>query len=138
MLEKKIGFLQEYLSKLSVYVSLSDDAILGNDDKLLAMERSFQLVVDETIDINAVIAYQLKGTVPESYRSTFYEMVPLGIIDQSFADTISESAKVRNQLTHDYEKLSRTDMVVAIKKFFKVYQTYAAILVKKFLNDESR
>jgi uncharacterized protein YutE (UPF0331/DUF86 family) len=133
ILEKKIGRLREYMSKLSPYVALPNDAIMTNQDKLLAMERSFQLVVDEAIDINALVSYQLGGKVSDSYKSTFYELVPLGIVEQSFADVISESAKVRNQLTHDYDKLSQTEIVSSIKRFFELYKTYLDKLIKRFI-----
>jgi uncharacterized protein YutE (UPF0331/DUF86 family) len=106
---------------------------MTNQDKLLAMERSFQLVVDEAIDINALVSYQLGGKVSDSYKSTFYELVPLGIVEQSFADVISESAKVRNQLTHDYDKLSQTEIVSSIKRFFELYKTYLDKLIKRFI-----
>lgn len=62
----------------------------------------FQLMVDEAVDINTALIYQLRGKVPDSYKSTFYELVSLDILEKSFAEKIAESVKVRNQMIHDY------------------------------------
>ncbi|MDE1975207.1 MAG: DUF86 domain-containing protein [Patescibacteria group bacterium] len=131
LLEKKLGLLKGYMDKLERYVVLGTDEILENDDKLLAMERAFQLVVDEAIDINSVLAYQLGNTVPDAYKSTFYDLVPIGVIDVDFADKISESAKVRNRLTHEYDNLTNKETVESIKKFFEMYKMYTKTVVEK-------
>lgn len=135
ILEKKILLLQGYLDDLQSYLTLSNDQILGNKDKLLSTERLFQLVADEAADINSVIAYQLGGQIPDSFKSSFYELVPLKVIEHSFAEQIMDSVKVRNQLTHDYEKLSKTETLAAIRRFFDMYKTYAKILIEKFLKE---
>ncbi len=132
VLKEKILLLQKYIKMLGSYLSLSDEEINQNEDKRLAMERSFQLVVDEAIDINAILIYQLGGTIPDSSKSSFYEIVPLNIIDQQFAEGIAESAKVRNQITHDYGKLSMNELVISTRKYFEMYKTYAKILIEKF------
>lgn len=132
-LEKRILRLRDYLEKLSPYVSLEQKKLLENDEKLLAMERLFLLVVDEAIDINAAIIYQLGGQIAESYKSTFHELVPLKVIDFELAEKIGESAKIRNQLTHDYEKLQKKDAIEAIKKFHPLFKEYLTILIEKFV-----
>ena len=133
-IKQKIKTLREYMDDLAPYASLSVEELVSNKEKRTLAERYFQLMVDEAIDINAALAYQLGGKIADAYRSTFFELVPLGIIDQSFADAISESAKVRNQLTHDYEKLSKKTVAESIKKFFEMYKQYAKIIVEKFLD----
>ncbi len=133
ILGNKILLLQKYLKRLESYVALTNDELAHNDDKRFAMERTFQLVVDESIDINGILSYQLGGTIPDSLRSSFYEIVPLKIIEHEFAEKISESAKIRNQMTHDYDKLTDLQVITAIKKFFAMYETYAKILVGKFI-----
>lgn len=134
ILREKILLLQKYFKKLLSYVSLSNEDLLKNEDKRLAMERLFQLVVDESVDINGILVYQLGGTIPDSLKSSFYELVPLKIIDRGFADKISDSAKIRNQMTHDYEKLTEEQIIISVKKFYEVYQEYIKILVEKFVD----
>lgn len=134
VLERKILVLLGYLEELKSYVNLSDEVIRHNKDKLYSMERMFQLVVDEAVDINAILAYHLGGKIPDSLKSSFFEIVPLKIIDYYFAEKISESAKTRNQVTYDYDKLTTAEVISSIRKFSEMYETYAKILVEKFIN----
>lgn len=122
------------MEDLAPYASLSVSKLTEDKEKRTLAERYFQLMVDEAIDINAALAYQLGGKIADAYKSTFFELVPLGIIDQVFAEAISESAKVRNQLTYDYDKLSKRVVAESIKKFFEMYKTYAKIITEKFLS----
>lgn len=133
IIRQKIQVFQGYMNDLAPYASLSAHELMDSKEKRTLAERYFQLMVDEAIDINASLSYQLGGKVADAYKSTFFELVPLGIIDQSFAESISESAKIRNQLTHDYDKLSPAAVVESIQKFFGLYKTYAKILVEKFM-----
>lgn len=132
-LEKKIVRLQEYMETLSEYVSLDAQMILKNKEKLFAMERAFLLTVDEAVDINAAVIYQIGGKVADSYKSTFHELITLGIVGIDLAEKIAESTKIRNQLTHDYEKLQKKDAVEAIKKFHPLYKDFLKILIEKFV-----
>ncbi len=136
-IKKKIYQCQEYLEKLSAYAVLASDEILKNEEKRLAMERLFLLMVDETVDINAALAYQLGGRIPESYKSTFFELVPLNILEGDFAEKISGSVKVRNQMTHDYEKVQHSELIDSMKKFVPMYKTYIRILISKFVSSSA-
>lgn len=131
-IQRKIKLLQEYLEAFLPYVAL-DAPAFQNFEKQATMERLFMLMVDEAIDINAALAYQLGGKIAESNRSTFLELVPVGIIDEPFAIRIGESVKIRNQLAHDYEKLQKSAAVEAMKKFAEPYKEYTALLISKFI-----
>ncbi len=132
-INRKLEILRGYMETLKPYSVMDFADILKNEERILAMERLFQLIVDEAADINSYIAYQVLNKVPESYKSSFGVLVEGNILDQTLIDTISESAKVRNQIVHDYEKLQKKDAVSAIQKFFPVYEQYLDALVKKFI-----
>src|SRR3989344_7182419 len=106
LIEQKLQLLQGYMKELEKYVTLDTDMIAGDIEKLRSMERSFQLMVDEAIDINAVLAYQLGNTVPDAYKSTFYDLVPIKILELPFVERISESSRVRDEVMQDYEKIT--------------------------------
>jgi uncharacterized protein YutE (UPF0331/DUF86 family) len=133
VLQKKIDKLQEYISKLLPYVGLSTDELLKNEEKRAAMERWFQLMVDEAVDINAFLVYQISGKVVDSYKSSFHELVPLSVLDNRLAEKIADSAKVRNQMTHDYEKMQYAELIESMKKYFHLYEEYVKIIVDKFI-----
>jgi uncharacterized protein YutE (UPF0331/DUF86 family) len=129
----KIGIFQDYLNKLIFYTNLPLEEITNNFEKLSTMERLFILMVDEALDINSAVAYQIGNKIPESSKSTFYEIANLNIITQEFADKISLSAKVRNNLVHNYEEIQKRLMVEEMKKFTDLYKEYIKILTEKFI-----
>jgi uncharacterized protein YutE (UPF0331/DUF86 family) len=132
---RKIGILQDYLNTLIPYAVISTVELLDNPEKLAAMERYFLLMADEAFDVNSTLAYQLGNKIPESNKSTFYEIANLGIISREFADEISLSAKTRNNLVHDYEKVQKSTLIEEMKKYTELYKKYVKILIEKFVAD---
>lgn len=133
---RKIKLLQDYFNDLAPYVAMGTGEILENKEKLAAMERYFLLMADEAFDVNAALAYQLGNKIPESNKSTFFELADLKILDRDFAEKIADSAKTRNQLTHDYDKVQDRIMVDDMKKFVEMYKEYLKILIEKFVTKE--
>ncbi len=130
---RKISILQDYLNTLIPYAAIPKEDLLNNFEKLATMERYFLLMADEAFDVNSALAYQLGNKIPESNKSTFYEIADLKIITREFAEKISLSAKTRNQLVHDYEKVQKSVLVEEMKKFMELYKEYIKILVEKFV-----
>ncbi|TSC67746.1 MAG: hypothetical protein CEO19_74 [Parcubacteria group bacterium Gr01-1014_73] len=133
---RKINVLREYLNTLLPYTTLPDKDLLSNLEKLSTMERYFILMADEAFDVNSALAYQLGDKIPESNKSTFYEIVDLDIISREFADKISLSAKTRNQLVHNYEEVQKSMLVKEMKKFAELYKEYIKILIEKFVTKD--
>ncbi|HEY4478918.1 MAG TPA: HepT-like ribonuclease domain-containing protein [Candidatus Paceibacterota bacterium] len=125
--------LRAYYEELKPWISFPSGEILANNEKIRAIERLFQLLVDEAVDINTLIIADSTQESPENYRSTFYGLSELGLLDHTFADTISFSAKLRNQIVHDYDKVQRSVMIEDIKKFILLYEKYIATLIEKFV-----
>src|SRR3989338_1872209 len=85
---RKITIIQDYLNALALYLKTPTEELLENNEKRAAMERYFILMADEAFDINSALAYQLGNRIPESNKSTFYEIVDLKIISREFANEI--------------------------------------------------
>ncbi|MBI2627469.1 DUF86 domain-containing protein [Candidatus Nomurabacteria bacterium] len=132
---KKIAVIQDYLNALALYLKIPTEELLENNEKRAAMERYFILMADEAFDINSALAYQLGNRIPESNKSTFYEIANLDIISREFADEISLSAKTRNNLVHDYEKVQESVLIEEMKKYAELYKKYVKILIEKFVAD---
>lgn len=130
---RKINILREYLNTLIPYTLIPTVELISNLEKLATMERYFLLMADEAFDVNSALAYQLGDKIPESNKSTFYEIADLKIITREFADKISLSAKTRNQLVHDYEKVQKSVLIEEMKKYVELYKEYTKILIEKFV-----
>lgn len=132
-IKRKIQRLHGYWSDLSPYLAMDADALLSNKEKLASMERFFQLLADEAFDTNGAIAYQLGNQLPESNRSTFLALSDLNILDKSFAEKIASSAKVRNDIIHNYEKIQKKKLIAEIKHFAELYKEYIKTLTERFV-----
>lgn len=130
---KKIEKANEYLQTLLPYSLLSDDELLQNLEKQATFERYFQLLADEVFDVNSSLAYQLGNKIPDSNKSTFYEVAELRLVETEFANRIAESAKTRNRLTHDYDKVQKIELIHEIKKFVPLYTEYLKTLSVKLI-----
>lgn len=130
---RKINILREYLNILIPYTLVPTSELLAKPEKLAAMERYFLLMADEAFDVNSALAYQLGDKIPESNKSTFYEIADLNVITQEFADKIASSAKTRNQLIHDYEKVQKSVLIEEMKKYTELYKDYIKVLIEKFV-----
>lgn len=133
-IKRKIDILNSYIQETRTSLLTSTDDFLANNEKIRALERRFQLIVDEAVDINTLILSDSTSESPESYRSTFYAVSNIGILDREFADRISQSAKLRNQIVHNYDKVQDRIMVEDIKKYVPMYEKYVAIVIEKFVS----
>ena len=129
-LQKKISRLKAYMDDFSVYIIFQIQNILEDKEKIYTMERLFQLIVDEAIDINTIVAYSRGVSITDSYKSTFFTLADLGVISQELAEQISPSAGLRNKIVHDYEKLQKHILIEAMKTFFVYYKTYLQSVTK--------
>ncbi len=132
-IKRKIETIRSYLDELKPLLVPAAAMIIQDKVKVRAIERLFQLVVDEAVDTNMLLISDSALASPENYRSTFYSLSELKVLEPDFVDRVSESVKLRNQMIHEYEKIQVLAMVEAIKKFAVMYEEYLAILIKKIL-----
>lgn len=130
-IKSKLVRLLKYLSKIDSFLLLPDAEIVQNEEKLLSVERLYQLVVDEAIDINIALLSQKKSYVPESYRSTFTDMAENKFLDKEFAEKISLSVKTRNQIVHDYEFVKKQMLAAEVRKYIELYKEYLKVVSAK-------
>jgi uncharacterized protein YutE (UPF0331/DUF86 family) len=91
------------------------EEILKDDDKtivrdfraLKTLERNFQLIVDEILDINVHCIRELELKVADDFQSTFLILAEENILPASFAKKISPVVGLRNMLVHRYEKIEK-------------------------------
>lgn len=132
--KRKVDILRAYLDEFKPLISLATEELLSDDVKLRAIERLFQLIVDEAVDINTFILMDTSSKSPDSYRSTFYFLSQEKFFDYEFADKISYSAKIRNQIVHDYEKMEKKFLLEEMKRFYPMYEKYVTLLIGKLIS----
>jgi len=120
----KMEIIKGYLKELYPLLDLPDKEILDDNLKLHSVERLFQLIVDEAIDINTYIISQKKFNVPSDYEGTFSILGQNKVLDITFALKIAPSVGLRNGIVHNYEKISASRMIDLIKNNIADYAEY--------------
>lgn len=123
---KKLEQMTELLAELETLVERPLDEFLSDRIVARAAERDFQLLVNLAVDINLYLIAERAGTTPDSYRESFLDLVPLGILERSLAEPLGRSARLRNVLVHEYD--FEVDVEVfhrSVREFLDPYKQYA-------------
>lgn len=124
LVKEKIRNIQEYLSEIKPILALSVKDIIGNIEKLRTLERNFQLIVDEAIDINIHFIKEMNLKSPDDFQGTFGILGENKIIPFDFAYKIAPVAGLRNRLVHRYEELDKKLFIETFKKEFSDFEHY--------------
>ncbi len=124
LINKKIGLIKEYIQEMDSIIKLDDIEIIRDFRNLRTLERDFQLIVDEIIDINIHFIRELDLKSPDDFQSTFEILANGKIIPINFAVKIAPSVGLRNRLVHRYEKVSKKKFIEQTKKEYKDFIKY--------------
>lgn len=129
LVKKKIENIKNYLSEMKEIIKLDKDEILEDFRNLKTLERNFQLIVDEMIDINLHFIRELELHTPDDFQSSFIILAEQGkIIPYDFAQKIAPVVGLRNILVHRYEKVSKEYFIEQVKKEYKDFVKYLDII----------
>lgn len=120
----KLDFMDNYLQKLECFESTTLEEYLNNYDQQLVVERLLQLIIQVALDINRYCLKRLKIKQPQDNVTTFIEVSKLGIITPELAESLAESAGLRNRLVHVYEEIDPVKVHAAIQKALQYYPIY--------------
>ena len=116
--------IRENLEKIRSKLKLSDEEIVKSDDHLSVLERHFQLMVDDAIDINHHFIKEGGYGIPDDLQSTFTVLGEHGVLPQDFASQIGKSVGLRNRIVHQYEDIKPAVFVESLRKNLGDYDEY--------------
>lgn len=123
--KRKIKYIEGYISEIREVVKLDSKEILRSFRDLRTLERVFQLIVDEIIDINLHFIRELDLRTPDDFQSSFEILAEKGkIIPEDFAIRIAPTVGLRNRLVHRYEKIDQKFFIEQVKKEYKDFIKY--------------
>ena len=131
---KKISLIKDYLRQLGEYLTECKSDKRPPDSTILSIERLFQLVVDEAVDINTLILEKEKRPLPDTNQATFEALADAEIISRDLHTKIAGSVGLRNRLVHRYETIQRTVLIREVPKYAEAYREYLAVVIKKYLS----
>ena len=130
LINSKIGLIEEYIEELKKILELDNKKILSDYTKLRTIERDFQLIVDEIIDINIYLIKENKFNPSSDFQSSFEILAKNNILPDSFALKISPIVGLRNKIVHRYEDIDRKFFIEQVKKNYKDFLKYIKIINK--------
>jgi len=122
--KEKIGLIKGYLQEIEDIIKLKNKEILEDIRNLRTLERDFQLIVDEILDINIHFIRELGLKSPSDFQSTFEILAEGKIIPINFAVKIAPVVGLRNRLVHRYEEIDKKFFIEQVKKEYKDFIEY--------------
>ena len=130
LVNKKINKIKGYLKEVIPFLKFSVEEILEDVAKLRVLERNFQLIVDEIIDINQHFIKELGLDISDDLEGTFHVLGENNILPKDFVLKIAPTVGLRNRLVHRYEEI---DPRIFIESFQKDYSDFEQYI--KFITD---
>jgi len=128
LVKEKIKNIQIYLSEIENIIVLGFGEIVSNIEKLRTLERNFQLIVDEMLDINIHFIRELNLKSPDDFQSTFVILAENKIIPLDFAQKIAPAVGLRNLIVHRYETLDKELFIKTFRKNYPDFERYVKLI----------
>ena len=113
---RKLSNLEAYLAQIEEYRDISLDAYVNDWKIQRIIERTLQMMIETCSDIAGHIIADKKYRVPTGYADTFKVLQENQILDQSLATSLSQMAKFRNVVVHDYDQVDSEIVIGILRK----------------------
>lgn len=127
-IEEKITLIEEYFYEMEDIIKLDKEEILNDITKLRALERDFQLIVDEMLDINLHFIRELDLKSPNDFQNTFEILADNKILPVGFSEKFAPVVGTRNILVHRYEKVDKKLFISQLKNERKDFLEYLRLI----------
>jgi len=132
LVNEKLELIKEYLEELNSIINMDQEEILANPVNLRALERNFQLIVDEILDINLHFIRELELKPPSDFQNTFEILGTADILPLEFAAKIAPVVGLRNRIVHRYEDIDRKFLIGQVKKEYGDFIEYIRLISAYF------
>ncbi|OHB17773.1 MAG: hypothetical protein A2734_02855 [Parcubacteria group bacterium RIFCSPHIGHO2_01_FULL_40_30] len=124
LVEEKFKNIREYLTEIEEILKDDEKDIEKDFRSLRTLERNFQLIVDEIIDINMHLIRELELKTADDFQSTFRVLAESGILPYDFAEKIAPVVGLRNMLIHRYEKVEKRIFINHMREEYGDFTQY--------------
>ena len=123
-ISEKFKNISEYLSETEEVLKV-DDAMIARDFRLLrTLERNFQLIVDELVDVNVYLIRELELKTADDFQNTFRILAEANILPSDLAERMAPVVGLRNMLVHRYEKINKNLFVRQVRNEYSDFIQY--------------
>lgn len=110
---RKMAQLEEYISQIEEYRSISVEQYKGDWKLQRIIERTLQMMIETCVDIAGHIISDRKLRIPDSYADAFRVLSENNIIAAGLCKTMEQISKFRNVVVHHYDRVD-AEIVVGI------------------------
>jgi len=114
-ISEKFKNIREYLAEIEEILKADDATIVRDFRSLRTLERNFQLIVDEVVDINVYLISELGLKTADDFQSTFRILAQADILPSDLAERMAPVVGLRNMLVHRYEKIDQDFFVRQVR-----------------------
>ena len=126
---RKLSNLETYLVQIQEYEGISLDVYVDNWKTQRIIERTLQMMIETCSDIAGHIISDKKYRVPTGYADTFKVLNENQILSGSLADSLSNMAKFRNVVVHDYDMVDGEIVIGILRKHLQDFELFRDVVV---------
>jgi len=127
LINRKITLIIEDLKNLKTLSRFSLKTYLSKAEHEALAERYLERIIGRMIDINYHVLSEKENEIPTDFYNSFVEMGRKKYLPSKLANTMANSAGLRNRLAHEYDEIDA-------KKVFEAVVTSLADVPKYLKN----
>lgn len=124
LIEKRIDSIEEKLNYLKKIGKIDTEEFLDSYERIQASKHSLQEAIESCLDIanHLIAAKGLKRS--ETYSDMFQRLAEDGILESELSDRLSDMARFRNLLVHQYTEIDNRRVHEIIKENLRDIEKY--------------
>jgi uncharacterized protein YutE (UPF0331/DUF86 family) len=119
----RLGVMNDLLGDLESIGGVDASRLRSDRMARHAVERILTQLVESAVAINSHVA-AVSGSVPGTYRESFFAAAGAGFISADLAERLAPSAGLRNVLTHEYVEVDLDLVASAVETAIVGYRAY--------------
>lgn len=126
---RKLTQLEEYISQIEEYRSVSVQKYRDDWKMQRIIERTLQMMIETCVDIAGHIITDKKLRIPDSYADSFRVLSDNKIIAGELSKTMQQISKFRNVVVHQYDRVDAEIVVGILRNRIDDFDKYRDAIV---------
>lgn len=122
-INRKLKSLMKNLNALKRYEAVALEDYLDNYEMQLAVERTLQLIIQVSLDVNRYLLKRVHQAKPKR-NEVFLASGQYGLLTAELGNSLLEFENLRDELVHLYEDLDPNKIFSAIQAVLAIYPIY--------------
>ena len=130
LINRKITLINNDLRSLKSLSKLSLKTYLSKAEYEALAERYLERIIGRMIDINYHILSEKENEIPTDFYNSFVKLGRKKYLPSKLADSMADSAGLRNRLAHEYDEIDPKKVFKALESRLRDVPKYLKNIVK--------